>query len=190
MSIRTIVVPVIASVFVLATVTLLAAPSYQVTDLGTLGGPTSSAAGINASGQVVGSADTSSGERHAFLYSNGTMADLGTLGGVSSSAHGINASGQVVGYAFTPPYYETTRAFLYSNGTMTDLNSLIPTGWTLQSATAINDSGQIVGYGINASGNTDALLLTPIPEPSTIALFGIGAASFLACAWRRRRHKA
>ena len=53
-------------------------------DLGTLpGGSVSAAHGINASGQVVGYADTSSGYAHAFLYSNGTMTDLGTLPGGS-----------------------------------------------------------------------------------------------------------
>jgi probable HAF family extracellular repeat protein len=68
-------------------------------DLGTLGGPTSAAHAINASGQVVGVADTADGLSHAFLYSDGTMIDLGTLGGFFSAAHAINASGQVVGVA-------------------------------------------------------------------------------------------
>src|SRR5580704_13845737 len=46
--------------------------------LGTLGGTSSSAAAINASGQVTGSSALSDGSEHAFLYSNGTMQDLGT----------------------------------------------------------------------------------------------------------------
>ena len=58
-----------------------------MTDLGTLRRLGSSANGINASGQVVGDADTSSGDNHAFLYSNGTMTDLGTLPGGSESSH-------------------------------------------------------------------------------------------------------
>ena len=61
------------------------APTYGVTDLGTLGGPTSSASAINASGQVVGAASTASGSQHAFLY-GGAMIDLGTLGGTNSFA--------------------------------------------------------------------------------------------------------
>jgi probable HAF family extracellular repeat protein len=73
---------------------------YTVTDLGTLEGPSSLANGLNASGQVVGYANTSSGCRHAFLYSGNSMQDLGTLGGEKSHALGINNSGQVVGYVW------------------------------------------------------------------------------------------
>ena len=73
---------------------------------------------------------------------------------------------------------------------MQDLNNLIDRtlGWTLTDATGINESGQIVGYGTIASGGPiHAFLLTPIPEPSTLVLLGIGAMSLLAYAWRRRR---
>jgi probable HAF family extracellular repeat protein len=121
-----------------------AAP-YAVTDLGTLGGPTSYARGINRHGQVVGNADTAGGKTHAFLYSNGVMTDLGTLGGANSDAFGINDAGEVVGEAgtgltnrFGDPI---TRAFIYSNGAMTDLSL----GGTNSSARAINNAGQVVG---------------------------------------------
>jgi probable HAF family extracellular repeat protein len=151
--------------------------SGKMTDLGTLGGTSSYAYGINASGQVVGVAKTGSGSNHAFIYNDGTMTDLG-----AGQANSINANGQVVGYS-------GNHAFLYSNGVMTDFNSMIATssGWTLKSATGINDNRQVVGYGTNPSGQTDAFLLTPMPEPSSLVLFAIGAASLFAHAWRRRR---
>jgi probable HAF family extracellular repeat protein len=170
-----------------------------MTDLGTLpGGTDCTAYGINAGGQVVGYSDFSGrGGMHAFLYRNGTMLDLGTLGsptGESSVAYGINAGGQVVGSYYNggdpgPDNPGDVGAFLYSDGVMQNLQALIPSnsGWTLDSAHSINDYGQIVGYGINPSGQTDAYLLTPVPEPSTFVLLTVGAVSLLAYGRRRLR---
>jgi probable HAF family extracellular repeat protein len=119
---------------------------YTVTDLGTLpGGTQSSAYGINDNGEIVGSADTSSGPEHAFLYSGGSMQDLGTLGGTTSSiAAGVNNSGQAVGESGS--ISGTGHAFLYSGGSMQDLGTL---GGGYSYAYGINDSGQVVGYSDN-----------------------------------------
>jgi len=123
-------------------------------DLGTIAGPWSSANGINASGQVAGSSDTT-GNVHAFLYSNGTMHDLGTLpGGTYTAAFGINSSGQIVGYGDIGD--GNLYAFLYSNGTMQSLGTL--PGGTHSFAQGINDSGQVVGYAYTGSGSQHAFL--------------------------------
>lgn len=68
-----------------------------MTDLGTLGGPTSSARAINARGQVVGESTTAEGATHAFVWQDGLMTDLGTLDGGNSSARVINDRGQIAG---------------------------------------------------------------------------------------------
>src|SRR4051812_32226199 len=70
-------------------------------DLGTLGGPTSAAVAVNASGAVTGDSDTASGAVHAFRWVGGTMQDLGTLGGRDSHAVAMNTDGEVAGYAQT-----------------------------------------------------------------------------------------
>jgi MYXO-CTERM domain-containing protein len=155
-------------------------------DLGALGGKISVGYGINASGQVVGYAETASpGTVHAYVYSGGKMQDLGTLGGTYSWAEAINASGQVVGLSGTA---SGQHAFLYSGGKMTDLNSLLPanSGLTLAWASGINDKGQIAAQGSNGHG----YLLTPdsvaaTPEPGGLTLLALGAAGLLA-AYRRR----
>jgi len=99
------------------------------------------------------------------------MQDLGTLGADKSYGRGINNKGQIVGECV---YTSTQTAFLYSDGTMRDLNELIgPTsGWNLVEANAINDRGWITGSGWHG-GQLHAYLLTPVPEPATLALLGL-----------------
>jgi probable HAF family extracellular repeat protein len=128
--------------FFLATGFSQAAPTYTVTDIGTFGGSSSRAYGINDSGQVVGMA-VGSGNlfSHAFLYSNGITTDLGTLGGTYSIAYGINNSGQIVG--FSNDSSGRNRAFSYSGSNMTDLGAV--GGLNESVALGINNNGQIVG---------------------------------------------
>jgi uncharacterized protein (TIGR03437 family) len=129
-----------------------AAP-YTITDLGTLGGMTSYATGINASGQVVGSATTGAGEDHPFVYGGGSMTDLGTLGGtIANAATAINAGGQIVGVSPVTPGTDFPHdAFLYANGRMTDIGSL---GGGVAGAFGINASGDIVGSSDVRGGAT------------------------------------
>ena len=75
----------------------LSGQSFEIKDLGTLGGPTSQANDINDAGQIVGTADLPTAFAHAFLWENDVMTDLGTLGGDFSRAFSINESGVIVG---------------------------------------------------------------------------------------------
>jgi probable HAF family extracellular repeat protein len=73
-------------------------------DLGTLGGPDSTAHGINNRGDVVGEADGADGQPHAFLYSAGRIIDLNSCialpdGWVLRRASDINDAGQIVATA-------------------------------------------------------------------------------------------
>ncbi|HTS16636.1 MAG TPA: hypothetical protein VMP11_03605 [Verrucomicrobiae bacterium] len=119
-------------------------------DLGTLGGSYSEGFGINASGQVAGSAYTSNGVMHAALWANGNPAvDLGTLGGPSSQANAINASGQVVGQAYTNALVQHAVLWTNSSAPGIDLGTL---GGTPSQAKSINSSGQIAGWA-NTTGD-------------------------------------
>jgi probable HAF family extracellular repeat protein/parallel beta-helix repeat protein len=126
-----------------------------MTDLGTLGGPTSVASRINDAGQVVGYAYIDGFTAHAYLYSGGGMTDLGTLGGWISNALGINHLGQVAGFSNISGS-STSHAFLYTGGRMTDLGTL--GGDSI--AEGINDAGQVVGYSYVNSSQTHAFLYT------------------------------
>jgi probable HAF family extracellular repeat protein len=106
------------------------------TDLGTLGGATSEARGIDENGDVVGSAQNAAGQPRAFLWRNGRMIDLnsalvGAPGWVLESAAGILDTGQIVGYGtfqgkrraflLTPPV--DLEAFIGGSQTQADSNS-------------------------------------------------------------------
>ena len=109
-------------------------------EIGTFGGPSSSASAINGRGVVVGTADLADGTTHAFVYRNGQLNDLGTLGGPNSSARNINNKGQIVGKAQQADGVE--RAFLYSDRVMKPLPT--PDG-SSAIAWSINRSGFVVG---------------------------------------------
>lgn len=71
--------------------------------IGTLGGASTYASGINDAGQVVGYSYVAGGALHAFITGPDgmSMRDLGTLGGNGNSyANGITGAGQVVGDSY------------------------------------------------------------------------------------------
>jgi probable HAF family extracellular repeat protein len=195
----------------LYTKTLVVDPLVKpMKDLGNLGGTFSTGTAINASGQVAGYSQTSSGADHVFIYTGGHMLDLGTLGGENSFAYGMDDDGDIVGGS-TPqgaPNAGFSDAFVYfgtpgSGGRMADLNLWLdgnnPTEgakWDLETAIAITDSGWITGTGFYDDGVTSgerAFLLdassligvpaTLFPEPTSLSLVAI--CGFAAV--RRRR---
>jgi probable HAF family extracellular repeat protein len=109
-------------------------------EIGTFGGASSTAVGVNRGGVVIGTADLADGSHHAFAYRNGRLHDLGTLGGTNSSARSINNKGQIVGTAQQADGAE--RAFLFSDRVMTALPT--PEGASA-SAWSINRDGFVLG---------------------------------------------
>lgn len=110
--------------------------------LGTLGGSSSEATGINDRGTVVGSAANSDQDSRAFVWSESEgMRDLGTLGGLDSFGNGVNNFGQVVGSSSRVDGFE--HAFLFDE--VNGMIDLMPGANFSSRAFAINDLGQVVG---------------------------------------------
>lgn len=118
-------------------------------DIGTLGGPSAIASGINDTGQIVGLSETNTYpvQTHAFQYDGINFKDLTALNfsGLnvnirSSNSFIINNNGQIAGVN------EKDHAFLY-DGTLYDLGTLDNTEPKRTSgAFDINNKGQVVGF--------------------------------------------
>ena len=136
----------------------------KILNLGSLGGGTSAATGIDNRGLVVGfSANTVPDpfsmfglgtQTRTFVWENGVMRDIGTLGGPDAAPFAGPKHGRVIGYSYTnsnqnadngpfcAPNVPTQDPFLWEKGEMMDLGTF---GGTCGFAKFINSWGQITG---------------------------------------------
>jgi probable HAF family extracellular repeat protein len=170
------------------------------------------AQGINNNGQVVGFYVGNDGQDHGFQFqlssaNNGVgtgtaIADptippvAGEPGAtfVFSQILGINDHGIAVGY-----YGDSTTSqhgFIYNTNTGTytfldDPNEGFNNGVEVTQITGINNSGEITGFYTDASGLAHGFVAQfSVPEPNSMALFGIGLSAALAYLGTRRRWSA
>jgi probable HAF family extracellular repeat protein len=114
-----------------------------MTDLGTLGGFTSAASGINDKGQVVGYSDTptSNGELHGVLWDHGKVTDLGA----DFIPRSINNRGQILASN------SANEVLLWEKG---EIRKLADFGF----GSGINERGTVAGS--TGSGTLRAVLWT------------------------------
>ncbi len=134
---------------------------YAVFDLGTLGGPYTTAAGVNYQGQVVGSSTLPSGlgaKPKAFLWSPGagmTNMHLGRDVEDQSVATGINDAGQVAADLITFDQYGNaySYAYIWTGGTFAPRG--VPQGYGYHNpyVRTLNATGSAAGnFGLPGGG--------------------------------------
>lgn len=113
------------------------ADEYEIIDLGTLGGTSSSAWAVNSLGHVVGTSTTADGALHAFVW-QGKIADIGPLNGdQQAQAFDINDAGDVAVMSFD--LGETvTHGILWESIATTDLGAFAARG--------LSPVGTVVGH--------------------------------------------
>jgi probable HAF family extracellular repeat protein len=157
-------------------------------DLGVLtsaGATSGSAASINASGQVVGTADIPIVGSPGFFFTvafradpgNPNLVNLGTrnvnfLGTNTSNANGINNAGQVTGGASTEEAIQACLAEVQSQAYRTAPNGLVA-GSDEIGTTQTANCGFSEGYGINSSGQV-------VGSSNKAGFFGLPIHAFLA----------
>ncbi|MDD4891813.1 MAG: PEP-CTERM sorting domain-containing protein [Phycisphaerae bacterium] len=158
------------------------------------------ALGVSDSELIVGVSDNGDNPSPAFVYNTAanTVEYLPFLAGyplLFASGMGINPAGtQVVGAGFTAGWGSETAVLWTKVGgvwTVQSLNSLLPAeyaGWDVFcSSGGINDKGDIVALANDTTGKLHAIVMSPVPEPATMAFLAIGGLTMMGAAIRRRR---
>jgi probable HAF family extracellular repeat protein len=130
-----------------------------VTDLGTLGGVSSAAWGINSAGVVAGQSKNAAGFDRPVLWSGGQILDLGTLGGPIGAAYDIGDDAVVVGYARGSNGFD--QGFVWDAALGMRRAPGLPAAQPTY-CFARNASNRIVGSLFNSFGIERAFVLDPV----------------------------
>lgn len=156
----------------------------RVMDLQQPGWYNSEATQINDRGDIVGYFGTDHGTGGGFLYRDGQMSVLQGPDGASFFPVDINNRGDILGTSVAAD--GTHRMAVQFDGQFHFLGDLLDNGRPGYYY-FLNDARQIGAIWITASGDNQLVLLSPVPEPTAIAMLCTG---LLVAGLRRRRERA
>jgi len=143
-------------------------------------------AAINNSGEIAGFFTDSTGAIQGFIKDGSVFTSVEAPGAAETELLGINDKGLAVGFecAVAGCSGGPQHGILFNS--LTDTFTILdPPGSTATTFNGLNDRGQIVGFFVDAKGNTDGVLGTPIPEPTTWVMM---LAGFAGLGWLGLRH--
>jgi PEP-CTERM motif len=141
-------------------------------------------AAINNSDEIAGFFTDAGGVVHGFIDNGGVFTTVNAPGSTETQLLGLNDEGLADGFAVIGG---VQHGILFDS--MTDTFSILdPPGSTATTLNGLNDAGKVVGFFVDAAGNTDGMLGTPVPEPATwlMALAGFAGLGWLSLRSSRR----
>jgi hypothetical protein len=120
-------------------------------------------AAINNSDEIAGFFTDSGGVTHGFIDNGGMFSTVDPAGSTETQLLGLNDKGIADGFAVIGG---VQHGILFDS--LTDNFTILdPPGSASTTLNGINDAGKVVGFFVDAAGNTDGTLGTPVPEPAT-----------------------
>jgi hypothetical protein len=139
-------------------------------------------AAINNSDEIAGFfTDKTTGAIQGFIKNGIDFTTVSAPGAAETELLGINDNGLAVGFecAVAGCSGGPQDGIIYNIATKT-FTTLDPPGSMATTFNGLNDRGQIVGFFVDATGNTDGTLGTPVPEPTTWVMILTG---FIGLGW-------
>jgi hypothetical protein len=126
-------------------------------------GASLTAAAINNHGDIAGFyTNPATGNTDGFLKRGGHFTDLAVPGATSTTALGVNDHDEVVGtYTVGTGTGAAMHGFTWTpRGGFATVDD--PNGAGTTTVNGVNDAGDLVGFYVDAAGNTDGMLATPL----------------------------